>query len=127
MESLLNKIAGQSPPPTRLLSCKYCEIFNNAYFEKHLRTAGWFWKRNFLMYKLIFRSIVLILLVFINSNNELLRSSKNSCEVVFSKVAGFLRILTGKMHPKIKLQRLRKCEYGHLGRWCIKVTLFKRF
>ena len=36
-----------------------------------------------------------------------------------------LRILTGKKHPKIKLHK--KYEYWHLGRWYIKLTLFKRF
>ena len=34
-----------------------------------------------------------------------------------------LRTLTGKKHPKIKLQRLRKYEYRHLGCWYIKLTL----
>ena len=27
----------------------------------------------------------------------------------------------------MKLQRLQKYEYGHLGRWYIKSTLYKRF
>ena len=31
-----------------------------------------------------------------------------------------LRILTEKMHPKIKLSAYEKCEYVHLGRWYIK-------
>ena len=26
--------------PTQVFSCKYCEIFENTYFEKHLRTAA---------------------------------------------------------------------------------------
>ena len=26
--------------PTQVLSCEYCEIFKNIYFEKHLRTAA---------------------------------------------------------------------------------------
>ena len=26
--------------PTQVLSCEYCEIFINIYFEKHLQTAG---------------------------------------------------------------------------------------
>ena len=30
------------------------------------------------------------------------------------------RILTEKMHPKIKLSAYEKYEYGHLGRWYIK-------
>ena len=38
-----------------------------------------------------------------------------------------LRILTEEKHPKIKLQRLRKCEYKHMRRWYIKLFLFKRF
>ena len=38
-----------------------------------------------------------------------------------------LRILTGKKHSKMKLQAYEKYEYGHLGRWYIKLTLFKRF
>ena len=38
-----------------------------------------------------------------------------------------LRILTGKKHPKIKCSVYEKYEYGHLGRWYIKLTLFKRF
>ena len=31
-----------------------------------------------------------------------------------------LRILQGKKHPSMKLQRIQKYEYGHLGRWYIK-------
>ena len=71
------KLWARPPPPTQLLSCEYCEIFKNIYFEEHLRTAGWFWRRNFLMYKLIFKSIVFILPVFINSNNELAKILEN--------------------------------------------------
>ena len=26
--------------PTQVLSCEYCEIFKNTYFEEHLRTAA---------------------------------------------------------------------------------------
>ena len=33
-----------------------------------------------------------------------------------SVVLFVLRILTVKKHPKFKLQRLQKSEYGHLGR-----------
>ena len=36
LECLFNKVAG----PTQLFSSKYCEIFKNIYFEKHLRTAA---------------------------------------------------------------------------------------
>ena len=43
-ESLLNKAAGlelyQKETLTQLLSCEICEIFKNAYFEDHLRTAA---------------------------------------------------------------------------------------
>ena len=42
-------------------------------------------------------------------------------------VSILLRILTGKKHPKIKLQHLPKYEYGHVGHWYIKLTYFKRF
>ena len=38
-----------------------------------------------------------------------------------------LRILTGEKHPQIKLQPYEMFEYGHLGHWYIKPTLFKRF
>ena len=61
--------------------------------------------------------------------------------IIFSKAHGMsyaalisnnsLKILEGKKHPKIKLyektHRLRKIRKGHLGRWYIKLTLFKRF
>ena len=30
----------QTYSPTQLLSCEYCEIFKNIYFEQHLRTAA---------------------------------------------------------------------------------------
>ena len=44
LESLLNKAAGlelyQKETLTQLLSCEICEIFKNAYFEDHLRTAA---------------------------------------------------------------------------------------
>ena len=75
LESLFKKAAGQSPPPAQLLSCEYCEIFKNIYFEEHLRTAGCFWKRN--LYELIFKSVKFILPVIVNSNKELLRPSEN--------------------------------------------------
>ena len=41
MESLLNKVAGlyQKQTAAMVFSCKYCEIFKNSYFEKHLWTA----------------------------------------------------------------------------------------
>ena len=39
----------------------------------------------------------------------------------------FLRILTGKKYSQIKLQRLQQVGNGHLGRWYIKSTLYKRF
>ena len=30
--------------PAQVLSCKYCKIFKNTYFEKHLQTAAFdFW------------------------------------------------------------------------------------
>ena len=35
LESLLRKVI-----PTQVFSCKYCEIFDNTYFEEHLRTAA---------------------------------------------------------------------------------------
>ena len=38
-----------------------------------------------------------------------------------------LRILTGKKHRQIKLQRLEKVEYGRLGYWHIKSIIYKRF
>ena len=38
-----------------------------------------------------------------------------------------LRILTGKKHPKVKLQCLRKIRMLTFGSLCIKLTLFKRF
>ena len=44
----------------------------------------------------------------------------------FSVMAG-LRILTGKKHRQIKLQRLEKVEYGRLGYWHIKSIIYKRF
>ena len=48
----------------------------------------------------------------------------NSCLPVYY----FLRIFTCKKHPKIKLYSpYEKYEYGHLGRWYSKLTLFKRF
>ena len=31
--------------PTQLLSCEYCEIFQNSYFEEHLRTAAFIQRR----------------------------------------------------------------------------------
>ena len=44
LESLLDKAAGlelyQKETITQLLSCEICEIFKNAYFEDHLRTAA---------------------------------------------------------------------------------------
>ena len=39
----------------------------------------------------------------------------------------FLRILTGKKHRQIKLQRLEMYEYGRLGCWYIKSIIYKRF
>ena len=39
----------------------------------------------------------------------------------------FLWILTGQKYSQIKLQRLQKVGNGHLGRWHIKSTLYKRF
>ena len=39
----------------------------------------------------------------------------------------FLRILTGKNTLKLNSSAYEKYEYWHLGRWCIKLTLFKRF
>ena len=37
-----------------------------------------------------------------------------------------LRILTVKNHRQIKIQRLKKYKYGHLGCWCNKSNLYKR-
>ena len=39
----------------------------------------------------------------------------------------YLRILTGKKHPKITLQHLRKIRIWTFGSLDIKLTLFKRF
>ena len=40
----------------------------------------------------------------------------------------YLRILTRKKHPKIKLSSIyEKYQYSHLSRWYIKLTLFKEF
>ena len=49
-----------------------------------------------------------------------------TCNFVIRKsvVASFKD--TRKKHPKIKLQLNEKYEYGYLGRWYIKLTLFKR-
>ena len=30
----------QKQTPTQVLSCEYCEIFKNTYFEEHLQTAA---------------------------------------------------------------------------------------
>ena len=38
-ESLFNK-GLEKETLTQLLSCKYCEMFKNTYFEEHLRTAA---------------------------------------------------------------------------------------
>ena len=35
-----NSLIGISPAPTQVLSCEYCEISINIYFEEHLRTAA---------------------------------------------------------------------------------------
>ena len=46
LESLFNKVAGLKPynctkrGSNQVLSCEYCEIFENTYSEKHLQTAG---------------------------------------------------------------------------------------
>ena len=37
-----------------------------------------------------------------------------------------LRILRGKKHPQIKLQCLRKCEYGHLDNQVFKKVLIPK-
>ena len=39
----------------------------------------------------------------------------------------FLRILTGRIHPQIKISVYEKYEYGHFGGWYIKSTLYKTF
>ena len=46
---------------------------------------------------------------------------------VFSHLVDYLRILQGKRTLKWKSSAYEKYEYGHLGRWYIKLTLFKRF
>ena len=46
----------------------------------------------------------------------------------FLEIWGKLRILTGKKHLlKLNSRAYEKYEFGHLGRWYIKLTLFKRF
>ena len=39
LESLFSKVGGRKETPTQVLSYVYCEVFNNIYFQKHLRTA----------------------------------------------------------------------------------------
>ena len=45
-EFLFNKVVDlqlyQKETPAQVLSCEYCGIFKNTYFEKHLRTVSEF-------------------------------------------------------------------------------------
>ena len=38
LESLFNKVAGLKA--FQMISCEYCKIFKNTYFEEHLRMAA---------------------------------------------------------------------------------------
>ena len=44
LECLFNKVSGLKPhekeTPTQVFFCEFCQIFNNNYFEEHLRTAA---------------------------------------------------------------------------------------
>ena len=39
-QSLGSRVSGSIETPTQVFSCEYCEIFNNTYFEEHLRMVA---------------------------------------------------------------------------------------
>ena len=62
-------------------------------------------------------------------STEVIISSHNLTNVItfkWNKITK-LRILIGKSTLKLNSSAYEKYEYGHLGRWYIKLTLIKRF
>ena len=53
--------------------------------------------------------------------------SPGKCDENDDKRNKYLTDTQREKHHKVKLQRLQKLPIGHLGRWYIKLSLFKRF
>ena len=82
---------------TQVFSWEYCKNFKNTYYKEHLQIRE-----------------------SIDRYSGKLLFENQDFNIAF-------RILTGKKHPKIKLQHLQKYKYEHLGHCYIRLTLFIRF
>ena len=79
--------------------------------------------RFFLMF---FCSFIISGLLWVSWNDDMMNYLSVKIDTLHI-YRNYLTILTGKKHLKLYPSAYEKYEYGHLGRWYINLTLFKRF